>query len=227
MVLKKEKLAKCAFTLVEVLIVLVIIGIIAAFIISLLKVKTSSVKLVSQLQKASNTFANMINQAQTGVKMESWNYNTTTEDFVQNYILPYIGVAKDCGTTKEGCFAQEYQAKNTGPAIDNSYYKILLSDGSAIAIKIIPGCSDKNPSECVDFIVDVNSTNKPNTWGKDVFEFQILNNLSAVVPYGAFEKFENGKWIMAEKDTTSEKCLNSDERCCALKIINDGWEMNY
>ncbi len=222
-----KKRTKQAFTLVEVLIVITIIGIIAAFVIPLLITKTNSAKLTAQLQKVSNTLNNMANQAQVDIKMESWNFNTTTENFVQNYMLPYIGVAQNCGMTEEGCFAKEYSAKNTGPVIDNSYYKILLSDGSTIATKITPGCSDTNPSECVDFIVDVNGMEKPNVWGKDVFEFQILNSLSAVIPYGTFEKFENGKWIMAEKNTADEKCVNTDERYCALKIINDGWEMNY
>ncbi len=225
----KNRNSRCAFTLAEVLIVLLIIGVIAAFLIPLLITNSSKTQLVSQLQKAANTFTNMINSAQTSVKMEAWNYDTTTEDFVKTYVLPYVNVAKDCGLAESGCFAEEYTTGYTSAAIDNNYYKVVLADGIAMAIKLTPGCSETNPSECVDFIVDVNSSKTPNKWGKDVFNFQILHNLNAVVPYGTFDRYnsETSKWEFSDENDASEKCLNTDERYCALKIINDGWEMNY
>jgi len=228
--LKNEKNAKRGFTLVEVLLVLAIVGIIAAFVIPLVISHANKTQLTSALQKTSNTFTYMVNHAQADVKMEAWDFNSTTPEFVAAYVLPYINIAKDCGMTDTGCFADTYITNNTGGAsIGNDYYKVALTDGTAMAIKLTPGCSEDNPSECVDFIVDVNASNKPNAWGKDVFQFQILNSLYAVVPYGTFDSFnsETNKWEFAEDADASDKCLNSDERYCALKIINDGWEMNY
>lgn len=228
--LKNEKNAKRGFTLVEVLLVLAIVGVIAAFVIPLVVSHANKTQLTSALQKTSNTFTNVINHAQTDVKMENWNYNSTTPEFVRAYILPHIHVAKDCGMSETGCFAEIYTSNNTGgTSIGNDYYKLALTDGTAMAIKLTPGCSDENPSECVNIIVDVNALNKPNTWGKDVFAFQILGNLNAVIPYGTFESYNinTNKWEFAKDEDASDKCLNSDERYCALKIINDGWEMNY
>lgn len=226
--MKNEKNTKRAFTLVEVLLVLVIVGIIAAFVIPLLITQSHKAQFVSALQKANNTFTNVVNHAQANVKMENWNYNTTTEAFVKEYILPYLNIAKDCGMDEEGCFAEEYKANNTGETDFSEYYKVALTDGTAMAIKLIPGCSEDSPSECVSLVVDINSINKPNTWGKDVFQYQILNGLNAVVPYGSLTYDDtNKKWEVSEGTEVNAKCQNSDEKYCALKIINEGWEMNY
>ncbi len=228
--LKNEKGVKLGFTLAEALIVLAIVGVIAAFVIPLVITKSNTVQLVSALQKINNTFTNMANQAQTKENMQDWNFNSTTEEFVKEYVLPNVNVAQDCGMTGAGCFAENYTASNTGTAkVDNDYYKLVLTDGTAMAVKLTPGCTNDNPSVCVDFIVDVNSVNNPNKWGKDLFQYQILGNLSAVIPYGSFDRYDADlkKWVFAEENDASSKCLTSDERYCALKIINDGWEMNY
>lgn len=227
--LKIAQSVRRAFTLAELLIVMAIVGIIAAVTIPLVSANSQKLQSISALQKANNTFANMVNQSQVNTKIESWNFNTDTETFVKEYFLPYVNVAQDCGTTDTGCFADNYTAANTGESLDNNYYKVMLSDGVAMAIKLTPGCTDTNPSECVKIIVDTNGIKKPNRWGKDVFEYQILANLSAVVPFGSFTQYneDTGKWEAAVDDDVTTKCTSSDERYCALKIINDGWEMNY
>mgnify|MGYP001067986862 FL=1 len=139
--LKIAQSVRRAFTLAELLIVMAIVGIIAAVTIPLVSANSQKLQSISALQKANNTFANMVNQSQVNTKMESWNFNTDTETFVKEYFLPYVNVAQDCGTTDTGCFADNYTAVNTGESLDNNYYKVMLSDGVAMAIKLTPGCT--------------------------------------------------------------------------------------
>ena len=122
--LKIAQSVRRAFTLAELLIVMAIVGIIAAVTIPLVSANSQKLQSISALQKANNTFANMVNQSQVNTKIESWNFNTDTETFVKEYFLPYVNVAQDCGTTDTGCFADNYTAANTGESLDNNYYNI-------------------------------------------------------------------------------------------------------
>ncbi|MCX4275725.1 MAG: type II secretion system protein [Candidatus Gastranaerophilales bacterium] len=227
---------KKGFTLAEVLIVLLVIGIIAAFTIPLLVSKINNAKFVTGLQKAAYTFSNMTNVAQIDVKMDNWNFDLPTEDLANEYIKPHLNVAKDCGTkTGEGCFGKNYTLRD-GTAdtdYDNSsdYYKLVTGDGVSIGIKGIQGCTNENPSVCIEYIVDVNGVNPPNTLGKDVHVFQTLAHLNAVVPYGTFKDGgynpATGKWTFEETEVASTNCLSGDAKYCTAKIINDGWEIKY
>jgi len=227
---KNVKKVKQAFTLAEMLIVIVIIGVIAAIVTPIIVSNANKVKFVSGLQKANNTFANVVNHAQSDSPMESWNYNQGTEEFVKEYILPRLNVVENCGMAETGCFAESYNANNLGATtIDNTYYKVMLTDGVAVGIKVLEGCTDDNPSQCIDFIVDVNGKEKPNTWGRDLYNFEGLANLNAIVPFGTFASYDPNtkKWTFAEDGDAAAKCPSQDERYCALRVINDGWEINY
>ena len=70
--------SKNGFTLAEVLIVLTIIGIIAAITIPIVISSINNQKFITGLQKANNTFSNVINASQADVKMESWDFSKDT-----------------------------------------------------------------------------------------------------------------------------------------------------
>lgn len=67
-----------------------------------------------------------------------------------------------------------------------------------------------------EVVVDVNGTKPPNTFGKDVFVFEIDFNNGVVRPYayGTAHPYA---------DTT---CLSTG-LTCATKIMRDGWKINY
>ena len=231
---KSFKGRKKGFTLAEMLIVLAIVGIVAAITVPLVISKANNAKFISALQKASNTLTNVVNTAQSDVKMESWEFNFPTETLVNTYILPYLNIAKNCGMgTGGGCFANNYEFKDgtQDTDYDNSsdYYKFITGDGISIAIKGIQGCTTGNPSVCIEYIVDVNGMDPPNKWGKDVHSFQTLANLNAVVPYGTFNQYNEltKKWEFEEPETITQNCIEGDGKYCTIKIINDGWQINY
>ena len=71
-------------------------------------------------------------------------------------------------------------------------------------------------AKVVTILVDVNGTsNKPNMYGKDIFEFELLNN----------GKLRPNGW-----NTYETKCSDSnvtDGKACTARIISDGYKVNY
>lgn len=227
----KETSKRGGFTIVETLIVLTTIGIVAALVIPGMVTNTQKQRLVAALQKSNAALASVVYHAQArNLRMEDWNYSADSETFATSYIMPFVNAAKSCGADGDDCFAKKYtyrDGSDAASAISEDYYKATLSDGSAIAIKS-GGCTDSNPSICASFIVDTNGTDGPNQWGKDVFEFQILGGLHAIVPEGTFSSYnaDTKRWEFSEPEKITQDCI-AKGTSCAAKIISDGWEINY
>jgi len=183
---------KKGFTLSEVLITLVIIGIIAAMTIPTLINKTQNNEFVSKFKKNYSVFS----QATRLITMEEGNpkggWASSTSN-IYNMYKKHLNIAKDCGNGR-GCFAQlasnctgtvcGFKAYNTGnPSINNyelnqSFYKFILSDGTQVAFNDgnYPDCNhDEHGSTgmCSAIIIDVNGEKGPNTWGRDVYYFAL------------------------------------------------------
>ncbi len=227
----KKTSPKGGFTLVETLVVLTAIGVVAALVIPAIVSDTQKQRLIAALQKSNAVLTSVAYHAQAkNLRMEDWNYNADSETFAKEYIMPFVNTLKECGTNSDECFAKSYTYRDGSDAtsvISEDHYKATLADGASLAIKS-GGCTDANPSICASFIVDTNGTEGPNQWGKDVFEFQILGGLHAIVPEGTFESYDDAtkKWVFKEADKVTEDCL-AKGTSCAAKIISDGWEMNY
>lgn len=173
---------KKGFTLAEVLIVLSIIGIIAAMTIPALmsnynkKIVTTRLKenysLVSQ--------ALMMAQVQNG-DPQNWDYIYSTspdeteifvKGFVEKYIVPHI---KKVGTRKyttlpEAGYNVYYNSLgNTNTNLSTRskvYYIVELGNGSTLFFA-------REASGFVIVYVDINGKQKPNIWGRDAFMMRI------------------------------------------------------
>lgn len=170
-----------AFTLAETLVVMGIIGVVAALTLPNLSSSTANKENVARVQKAYST----INEAFERVQAEygniqrwplrdfGWNGNNDT-DFFANRMSEYLKVSKNCArNANQGCMASSVKYLNGTSTTsgysavtdaDTSAYKMILADGTGLAIQVVSGSIFMN--------VDIDGPRKGSgTIGKDWFRF--------------------------------------------------------
>ncbi len=171
---------KKAFTLAEVLITLGIIGVVAALTIPTLIQRYEERATVVKMKKMHSVLSQalLMNKALNEITIGQ----SATE--IAQIFLPYLKVAKDCGVSERGCvYNGKYAYKSGG--LQNKYevggglsaYRVILSDGSCIWFRKTSISGDP-----LAIFYDINGANSPNTWGKDLFLFEVVNDV--VVPAG-------------------------------------------
>lgn len=177
------------FTLAEVLITLVIIGIIAAITIPSLMNKTNEQETVVAVKKAYSVFGQAFQRmvAENGEIYPSTlgaDSIEATTNFAEKFI-PYLNTQKICGIkTGEDCWA----TSNNGvyKFLDGSEwadwnnvateYKFVLGDGTFVGIHSDNVYDSRGTSEALQYSfatinVDINGDKGPNVCGIDVFGF--------------------------------------------------------
>ena len=210
------------FTLAEVLITLVIIGVIAAITVPTLITKYQKEQTVTRLKKAYSALAQTTNRAiADNGPIKNWETNVSASVFFEKYLKPYLAISKDCKlkTTDECVFKYSYLNNNTqGGVLDSNHYRFFLQDGTLVAIVV---WEDK-----IAIHVDINGLKKPNKFGRDVFRFDYFINNS-------YYPSENGKFIPAgnfsnQLSITSDCACNKNSAsraglCCASVIMRYNW----
>lgn len=200
-----------AFTLAETLIVMGIIGVVAALTIPNLNSSTADKEKVAKLQKIYSNLEDAYGRAAAvyGPLDEWFTNDTTTEAKSKRFgerITEFMKVSKNCGTSNSGCIPNvEYKYLN-GETEDNyddsAFYKVVLADGTALAL--YGGGADVSTIN-----VDIDGLKGQNTFGKDFFYF-IVSNENGVEPYGSMKDFSDAK-------------LKSD---CFAQGVCTGWVIN-
>ena len=185
-------LSKKSFTLSEVLITLVIIGIIASITVPVIFANYQNQAIKSSLKKNYSVLKQALDkyQVENGERITSSDLGQHT---LKTILMKYLNVMFDCGygsTDVENSCIKNYGADEkssktyktySGIQIDLSKFddgQFVLNDGSLILLE--------NGSSVRTYIsVDVNGIGKkPNRLGKDLFMFQIMNN-GELLPMGA------------------------------------------
>ena len=192
---------KYGFTLAEVLITLVIVGIVAALTIPVVVQNSWDKATVTALKKNFNVFGNALKMAAAfNGDIYSWSFsdylytpeNTSEEKNLHTLnIDPFVNklqISKDCGHGANGCFEHRYTrlAGGTERDFENlSYYrKAVLNDGTLIAVQGYGfGSSGNIPETCGEIWVDINGAKKPNVVDRDMF-LLLINCDGMIVPYG-------------------------------------------
>ena len=205
-----------AFTLAETLIVMGIIGVVAALTLPNLNSSTGDKEKVAKVKKIYQNLNDAFGRA-TAVygAFNQWctNYSGDCQKRQGERITEFMKVSKVCGIGGGSCpipTASHYLNENDYDegVCDNDAYCVILADGTLVGFK-----------ECVS--IDIDGPNKgTNTYGKDLFDFH-YDNVDGIIPTGDFGTncFRIGfctKWVIMNDNMdylnadSNGECKNSN-----------------
>ena len=175
-----------AFTLAETLIVIGIIGVVAALTLPNLNHATGDKEKVTKVKKIYSALTDAYGRAEAiyGPYNEWCSFNWTNEDLtkkaciekIAKRITEFMKVSKVCGFS-EGCFSAAPLINVKGSqGFDNylsalqhdHHYMVMLTDGISLAFTSYEGM--------VRFRIDIDGPNKgKNQIGNDIFNFSMIN----------------------------------------------------
>lgn len=215
--MKKESRILTAFTLAEVLLVLAIIGVIAALTIPSLNEETKKHEYVSALRKANST----LSQAIVKVKTENgpMGFGAAWRDGGEFWkaFTRTLNVIKICQSDETGCFTEDTVKKldgSDGESYNGKGYGVRTADGMSYQYTVGAdsaadlGLTAENAAGVMgSFVVDVNGTKGPNKIGEDIYFFALVRG-EGIVPAG------NG--------SVADCCYGQAGMTCAAKVLSEG-----
>lgn len=188
-----------AFSLAEVLVTLVIIGVIAAITITSIHTNINNSQKIAQLKKAQSTLSGLVIRSEVdNGPMSSWpvagEIGDVRKDYWNIYFKPYFHDVKlcnnsiDCGY-KYDLSSSKWQNASWGVRTNSTRLLFILSDNTVIFYPISTTNKNGDPSYVSVVFVDINGPREPNTYCKDVFPFERDYIKNSIVPSGCTVKF--------------------------------------
>ena len=215
---------KCvAFTLAETLVVMGIIGVVAALTIPNLNQSTGDREKVAKLKKVYANLTDAFGRA-TAVygPIDEWFINLpegiSANQRLADRMTEFMKISKNCGTEGSGCFPDDdYRVLDGNSAESPINWDLepmyLLADGTAIDFFIGSlTCNDTigQLNGCCGLLyVDIDGIKGPNTLGKDYFMFHVAK--SGIYPQGA-------QILHSKSANYGEFCFGSGSYCAGWVI---------
>ena len=179
---------KNGFTLSEVLIAVLIIGVIAAMTIPALINSTNDSEYKAQLKK---TFSNIASATESikedngGTMVGFASVNTMMAAYAEKFSTTQVCPAggSKCWYTAPSYFYDGSQVPTNWTWVN--YSSLVLADGAVMFMEFTsPTCTyaGYGTPECANFTIDINGSKKPNKLGKDIFLVHITKY--GIVPWG-------------------------------------------
>lgn len=203
--MKKNK----AFTLAEVLLTLVIIGVISALTLPIIKKVSDEHAYVAGVKKSYMTLSTVVKDIKaTEGPVKTWDMNNLKSYFVQK-----MNVVDGIPSSYTASLLNGGTAGNLDKFLDeNSAF--MTVDGALWAVfPVSAECFGNHPAyyknACAVSLVDVNGKSAPNMVGVDIFAFYIT--AKDVLPFGSGQ------------DVTAIDCATGSQGwTCASRIIKEG-----
>ena len=163
-----------AFTLAETLVVMGIIGVVAALTIPNLNQSTGDREKVAKVKKIYSNLEDAFGRA-TAVygPYDEWFPQGVSETEKQRFaerMIEFMKVSKNCGFDGTGCFSSSVPTDLDGEELGQSYdefgYRVILADGTSVQFIDWP--------HSFKIRVDIDGPNKgKNQYGNDIFDFDM------------------------------------------------------
>ena len=224
-----------AFTLAETLIVMGIIGVVAALTIPNLNSSTADKEKVAKLKKVYSNLNDAIGRAEAVYgSMEEWKISDscsgpgTCATKPAERLADFLKISKTCGTSL-GCFSTSNYKKLDGTDVSltsgainsaGTYYSFILADGTSLGINV--ACL------VMTLFVDIDGPTKgSSTLGKDLFMFYVLepsltSNSSSPAWQLLSDKPNGGKSLLELSDITSN--FKTGEGLATWVLQNDNMD---
>ena len=203
-----------AFTLAEVLITLVIIGVIAALTIPTLINTTQKKEYVAGLKKANAVISQAILKIGQNKGYPVGDYSFMEYIDLTDELMKVVSVAKVCNTFTE-CAGTHKRLNNSSWTILNNR-ALVTSDGQIFQCaktseSSVWGISDEDKNNSIiRIMVDVNGQKNPNKMGYDTFLFYIING-KGLIPSGNYSTSDcnkTGNGFMCTARVLKENAIN-------------------
>ena len=227
---------KNGFTLAEVLITLVIIGIVAALTIPTAVAYYQKEQTVSQLKQV---FSQLNQAVRLSVPEHgdprTWDYSLSNIDFFNEYLNSYIQIKRMSLNTSEITYQRTDGTTETAfNGLKDGAGIIVLNSGAIFYISNSNSASANQllaSSKLKFFTVDINGLKGPNKIGRDLFFFVLDGESGMIIPRASsdtesatVEKSRNQ--IKNGPSPESYQCNKSGRGIwCAALIIKDGWQI--
>lgn len=204
-----------AFTLAETLIVMGVIGVVAALTLPNLNQSTNNKEKVAKVKKIYSNLNDAFGRTMAVYgPFDEWKNKGT--DTLGKRVSDFLKISKDCGNHESGCTSPSnfklIDGQDSGENLAMQGYCLLLADGTSLTI----GFST--------VFVDIDGPNKgTNTFGKDIFLFPLNDSGEFYFPdyFGYSRCFSEGstcsRWVLDFgnmdylKANTSGKCTNGTQ----------------
>lgn len=231
------KLNKKAFTLAEVLITLTIIGVVSALTIPTLTQNIEKQKTVTALKKAHAELAQVVERAKVEHgDVKDWDFNLSGFEFFDTYLNNYLIVQ----TVTRAEFNKQNNIKykeisgkeETGLSIFRFGEGRFLTLPSGAHIMQTETNYYNNYYGRRGINIDINGLAPPNTLGKDVFFFVILQENGRVVPHyfddqELFKELPDRKKLKDGPSSFRYQCNKQGRGLwCGALIYADGWKIS-
>ena len=229
-----------SFTLAEVLITLVVIGIIAAITVPVVMANHRRTETAARVKKFYSMMSEVVarSEIESGLKTYEWfqegygvcnDYDNSTE-FYEKYILPYISYMKVEKLGEGNSYYDKISNIPSGKELLNNVPAYYLNDGSILFV-----------NECNELVgFDANGEKGPNEWGRDIFNFYYLAyldgdyglHLANIVPHFNTRSFDVIPWedgYSTSREQLKTKCASTTSwdyrsKSCTDLLQLDGWE---
>ncbi|MDR1168662.1 MAG: type II secretion system GspH family protein [Heliobacteriaceae bacterium] len=217
---------KKGFTLAEVLITLGIIGVVASLTMPALISNYKKQHTIAGFKREYAVLAQMVERSRAdNGDIDGWDWSLNLTDFVNAYLVPYLQLVRNCGTTDKSCWLPDNTIYTPSGSVSievgsASYYTTVLNNGTYAAFT-------KQDNDHIHFYIDINGAKRPNAYGVDSFTLTLTRTAFKDIYHDVKRSglYIYGQGLPEASLVSSCKKSTGNGRYCGALYAQNGWQI--